>query len=283
MVKFKSHGESTAGELVNLMSVDAQRVMRVMTFINNFWSSPLRIGVALYLLYNTLGISVLAGIGVVLLALPLFGVFSSRMFALQVTLHSLFCYYCYRAMRYVATPRLRGYTATQLHCYAATRLHGYATPQLHGDAAAWLLGYERFQASRRDDGIRRLMTHWFVNISCLAWDQASSLVGWIGERSEPSGGLRRGERRRDYCPDWRFARLWPLAFFPFCGAWAGPRLSFVNFNQNNWNSWWEGLLLKPAFLIIMVKKRQGVIFAVLDYGHERQLMFMFSFAGWAND
>ena len=88
MVKFKSHGESTAGELVNLMSVDAQRVMRVMTFINNFWSSPLRIGVALYLLYNTLGISVLAGIGVVLLALPLFGVFSSRMFALQVT------YYC---------------------------------------------------------------------------------------------------------------------------------------------------------------------------------------------
>lgn len=172
MVKFKSHGESTAGELVNLMSVDAQRVMRVMTFINNFWSSPLRIGVALYLLYNTLGISVLAGIGVVLLALPLFGVFSSRMFALQVTLHSLFCYYCYRAMRYVATPRLRGYTATQLHCYAATRLHGYATPQLLGDAAAWLLGYERFQASRRDDGIRRLMTHWFVNISCLAWDQA---------------------------------------------------------------------------------------------------------------
>ena len=123
MVKFKSHGESTAGELVNLMSVDAQRVMRVMTFINNFWSSPLRIGVALYLLYNTLGISVLAGIGVVLLALPLFGVFSSRMFALQVILHSFFCCYCYRA-----TPRLRGYTATQLHCYAATWLrHSTAT------------------------------------------------------------------------------------------------------------------------------------------------------------
>ena len=123
MVKFKSHGESTAGELVNLMSVDAQRVMRVMTFINNFWSSPLRIGVALYLLYNTLGISVLAGIGIVLLALPLFGVFSSRMFALQVTLHSFFCCYCYRA-----TPRLRGYTATQLHCYAAIWLrHSTAT------------------------------------------------------------------------------------------------------------------------------------------------------------
>ena len=33
----------------------------------------------------------------------------------------------------------------------------------------------------------------------------------------------------------------------------------------------------------MAEKRQGVIFAVLDYGHERQLMFMFSFAGWAND
>ena len=136
MVKFKSSGESTAGELVNLMSVDAQRVMRVMTFINNFWSSPLRIGVALFLLYNTLGISVLAGTGVVLLTLPLFGVFSSRMFALQVTLYSLFYYYnCYRAMPNVATPCLRGYTATWLHCYAATWLRDF------GDAATWLLGY----------------------------------------------------------------------------------------------------------------------------------------------
>lgn len=150
MVKFKSHGESTAGELVNLMSVDAQRVMRVMTFINNFWSSPLRIGVALYLLYNTLGISVLAGIGVVLLALPLFGVFSSRMFALQVTLHSLFCYYCYRAMRYVATPRLRGYTATQeLHCYAATRLRGCMATRLHSYTVMQLLGFSVMKGFKR--------------------------------------------------------------------------------------------------------------------------------------
>ena len=282
MVKFKSHGESTAGELVNLMSVDAQRVMRVMTFINNFWSSPLRIGVALYLLYNTLGISVLAGIGVVLLALPLFGVFSSRMFALQVTLHSLFCYYCYRAMRYVATP-------------ASARIHSYTTTLLRGYAAAWLrdstatrwcscLASRLWKVSSVEE--RRRYSQANDPLVCqyfLSSMGSGSLVGWIGERSEPSGGLRRGERRRDYCPDWRFARLWPLAFFPFCGAWAGPRLSFVNFNQNNWNSWWEVLLLKPAFLIIMVKKRQGVIFAVLDYGHERQLMFMFSFAGWAND
>ena len=107
---------------------------------------------------------------------------------------------------------------------------------------------------------------------------SGSLVGWIGERSEPSGGLRRGEGRRDYRLDCRFAhfaRLCPLAFYPLCGAWVGPRLSLVNFNQNNWNSWWEFLLLKPAFLIVMAKKRQGVIFAVLDYCYERQLMFHF--------
>lgn len=62
--------ESTAGEIVNLMSVDAQRLMDLMTYLNALWSSPFQIIVSLYFLYNTMGVSILAGVGVMLLMVP---------------------------------------------------------------------------------------------------------------------------------------------------------------------------------------------------------------------
>ena len=43
------------GEIVNLMSVDAQRFMDLTTSVNMLWSSPLQIGLAIYLLYQILG------------------------------------------------------------------------------------------------------------------------------------------------------------------------------------------------------------------------------------
>lgn len=53
--------ESTVGEIVNLMAVDAQRFMDLTTYINMLWSAPLQIGLALYFLWDLLGPSVLAG------------------------------------------------------------------------------------------------------------------------------------------------------------------------------------------------------------------------------
>lgn len=53
--------ESTVGEIVNLMSVDAQRIMDLTPFINMAWSDPIQIGLALYFLWNLLGPSVMAG------------------------------------------------------------------------------------------------------------------------------------------------------------------------------------------------------------------------------
>ena len=85
MLNSKAKGKTTAGELVNLMSVDAQRLMELTTYINSLWSSPLQIGIALYFLYNTLGISILAGLGVLVLIIPLNILFGSRIGALQVT------------------------------------------------------------------------------------------------------------------------------------------------------------------------------------------------------
>lgn len=89
MLNSKSRGKSTAGELVNLMSVDAQRLMELMTYINSLWSSPFQIGCSLYFLYNTLGLSILAGLGVMLLVIPVNMFFGSRISTLQVTCPSL--------------------------------------------------------------------------------------------------------------------------------------------------------------------------------------------------
>lgn len=70
MLNNSARKESTAGEIVNLMSVDAQRLMDLMTFLNALWSSPFQIIVSLYFLYNTMGVSILAGVGVMLLMVP---------------------------------------------------------------------------------------------------------------------------------------------------------------------------------------------------------------------
>jgi ABC-type bacteriocin/lantibiotic exporter with double-glycine peptidase domain len=74
----------TTGEVVNMMSVDAQRFQDVCTFINLLWSCPLQISLALYNLYMTLGWSVFAGVGVMVLSIPLNAWIASRLRRLQV-------------------------------------------------------------------------------------------------------------------------------------------------------------------------------------------------------
>ncbi|XP_051905539.1 multidrug resistance-associated protein 1 isoform X2 [Hippocampus zosterae] len=61
---------STVGEIVNLMSVDAQRFMDLIAYINMIWSAPLQVVLALYFLWQNLGPSVLAGVAVMLLMVP---------------------------------------------------------------------------------------------------------------------------------------------------------------------------------------------------------------------
>ncbi|XP_043911577.1 ATP-binding cassette sub-family C member 2 [Protopterus annectens] len=63
--------EYTVGETVNLMSADAQRFMDVTNFIHLIWSSPLQIAVSIYFLWLELGPSVLAGLGVMILLVPI--------------------------------------------------------------------------------------------------------------------------------------------------------------------------------------------------------------------
>ncbi|NXS33066.1 MRP1 protein, partial [Pomatostomus ruficeps] len=75
---------STVGEIVNLMSVDAQRFMDLATYINMIWSAPLQVILALYLLWQNLGPSVLAGVAVMILLVPINAVMAVKTKTYQV-------------------------------------------------------------------------------------------------------------------------------------------------------------------------------------------------------
>ncbi|XP_052124000.1 multidrug resistance-associated protein 1 [Frankliniella occidentalis] len=77
--------ELTLGEIVNLMAVDAQRFTELMAYINLVWAAPLQIVLALYFLYQTLGISASAGIVVLLLMIPVNAWLANRVESLQIS------------------------------------------------------------------------------------------------------------------------------------------------------------------------------------------------------
>ncbi|CAD7079877.1 unnamed protein product [Hermetia illucens] len=76
--------ESTVGEIVNLMAVDAQRFMDLTTYLNMIWSAPLQIGLALYFLWDILGPSVFAGLAVMIILIPINGFIANKIKGLQI-------------------------------------------------------------------------------------------------------------------------------------------------------------------------------------------------------
>ncbi|XP_043568891.1 canalicular multispecific organic anion transporter 1 isoform X1 [Chiloscyllium plagiosum] len=77
--------ESTMGEIVNLMAVDAQRFNDVTNFIHLLWSAPLQILVGVVFLWQELGPSVLAGLAIMILLIPINGVLMSKIKNLQMS------------------------------------------------------------------------------------------------------------------------------------------------------------------------------------------------------
>ncbi|OWA52393.1 putative Multidrug resistance-associated protein 1 [Hypsibius exemplaris] len=59
------------GEIVNLMAVDAQRFAELIHRVQILWSAPFQISLALYFLWQALGPSALAGLGVMILLIPI--------------------------------------------------------------------------------------------------------------------------------------------------------------------------------------------------------------------
>uniref|UniRef100_A0A8B9NIX5 Uncharacterized protein n=1 Tax=Accipiter nisus TaxID=211598 RepID=A0A8B9NIX5_9AVES len=76
--------ESTVGETVNLMSADAQRFMDTANFVHQLWSSPLQIILSIVFLWRELGPSVLAGIAVIVLLIPINGFLVAKAKTIQV-------------------------------------------------------------------------------------------------------------------------------------------------------------------------------------------------------
>ena len=79
----------TTGEIVNIMSVDTQRVMEYIQMMNLLWICPLQISVSIYLLWKQLEYGSLAGLIVMLLLLPINGLIGTRMRRQQIRLLQL--------------------------------------------------------------------------------------------------------------------------------------------------------------------------------------------------
>lgn len=77
--------ESTVGETVNLMSADAQRFMDMANFVHQLWSSPLQIILSIVFLWGELGPSVLAGIAIMVLLLPINAFLVAKAKTIQVS------------------------------------------------------------------------------------------------------------------------------------------------------------------------------------------------------
>lgn len=74
----------TVGEIVNLMAVDAHRFVDLTTYLNMIWSAPFQIGLAIYFLWQSLGPSVLAGLFVMIVLIPINGFVAAKARNLQI-------------------------------------------------------------------------------------------------------------------------------------------------------------------------------------------------------
>ena len=76
---------TTVGEIVNLMSVDAQRLQDATGYLWMTWSAPVQICIAVYMLWTLMGVSVLAGLAVMILIIPINVVIATLNRKLQVS------------------------------------------------------------------------------------------------------------------------------------------------------------------------------------------------------
>ncbi|XP_028915134.1 canalicular multispecific organic anion transporter 1 [Ornithorhynchus anatinus] len=79
-----SRKQYTVGEMVNLMSVDAQRFLEVANFIHLLWSCPLQIVLATVFLWMEMGPCILAGLGFLVLLIPINGLLATKCRMIQV-------------------------------------------------------------------------------------------------------------------------------------------------------------------------------------------------------
>ncbi|KHJ47247.1 hypothetical protein D918_02107 [Trichuris suis] len=75
---------TTVGEIVNLMSVDVQRIVDVCPFFLLVWSAPLEIVMAIGFLWEIIGVSVFVGVAVMVLMIPINFLLTHRLRQCQI-------------------------------------------------------------------------------------------------------------------------------------------------------------------------------------------------------
>lgn len=76
---------SNTGDIVNLMSVDVQRLQDLVQNLQIIWSGPFQITICLYSLHGLLGNSMWAGVAIMIIMIPLNGVIARYQRKLQMT------------------------------------------------------------------------------------------------------------------------------------------------------------------------------------------------------
>ncbi len=84
-LKLSNEGRAskTTGDVVNYMAVDAQRLQDLTQSLQQVWSAPFQICICMISLYQLVGWSMLAGIGVMLIMIPVNGLIARMMKRLQ--------------------------------------------------------------------------------------------------------------------------------------------------------------------------------------------------------
>jgi ABC-type multidrug transport system fused ATPase/permease subunit len=84
-LKLSNEGRSskTTGDIVNYMAVDAQRLQDLTQFGQQVWSAPFQIAICMLSLYQLVGWSMLSGVGVMLIMIPINGFIARFMKRLQ--------------------------------------------------------------------------------------------------------------------------------------------------------------------------------------------------------
>lgn len=79
------------GEITNLMSVDSTRLQNLVSYLHAIWFSFLQMGLALYFLWQQVGVACLGGVAIIVVAIPITQRISSYLKDIQKV---LFCVCC---------------------------------------------------------------------------------------------------------------------------------------------------------------------------------------------
>ena len=69
----------STGQITNLISVDAERLGDITTYLHSLWYSCLQVGLSIFFLWGQLGASCLAGVAVIIVMVPVANVIASHM------------------------------------------------------------------------------------------------------------------------------------------------------------------------------------------------------------